>query len=256
MALTILWDMSESSEATSRCPVPHVGASPSDTPSPLSAEETNGAASGCPVPSSMWGGELREAVAAKARAAADASGLATDRAEKMAQAVVEQRATSRRAPEITQAFVAQLEKKLGYGHPLSDKTGSIEFTWTPEALARLDAVPDFCRELTKWRVEWTAAKKDLGTTITPEIMDVKYDMWGKVSHAIEERRDDGAIPWTDAAKARFDAIPSFVKGQVLEAVEGNAALWGVKEIDNDIIDKVIDRWVSTGDFHEGLYGFK
>ena len=28
------------------------------------------------------------------------------------------------------------------------------------------------------------------------------------------------------------------------------------EVDDAMVDLVIERWITTGDFHEGLYGFK
>ncbi len=86
-------------------------------------------------------------------------------------------------------------------------------------------------------------------------MQVKYEMWGRVSHAIRER-DRDALPWTASARARFDGIPDFVQGQVLEAVEGNARRLGATEVDDAVVELVIRRWIETGDFHEGLYGFK
>ncbi len=129
------------------------------------------------------------------------------------------------------------------------------FTWTPEAEARLAEIPEFCRDLTRWRVESTAHKLGLGTTITPAEMDVKYELWGRVSHDIEER-DRDALPWTDAARSRFERIPDFVRGQVLEAVEGNARSLGLSEVNDAVVDLVIDHWVQTGDFHEGRYGFR
>jgi hypothetical protein len=173
----------------------------------------------------------------------------------MAHAATEARAEQRRVAEITELFVRTLGRKLGHGHPLSDRTGMAEFHWTPEAEARLREVPEFCRELTRWRVEWTAHQLGLGTTITPEVMQVKFDMWGRVSHAIRDRRDDG-LPWTDDAYARFERIPEYVKGQVLEAIEGNARSMGATVVDGAVVDRVIARWVATGDFHEGLYGFR
>jgi len=173
----------------------------------------------------------------------------------MAQAAAESRADQQRVQQITELFVRTLGRKLGHGHPLSERTGIAEFTWTPEAEERLREVPEFCRDLTRWRVEWTAYKKGLGTTITPEVMQVKYDMWGQVSHRIRER-DEPRLPWTDDALSRFERVPEFVKGQVLEAVEGNARVLGVTEVDVAVVDRVIEKWVETGDFHEGLYGFK
>ena len=216
-------------------------------------------ASQCPVTerddAPRWEAAARDHADAVARAAAPASHVDADRAVDMARAAVESRADRKRVSDITELFVRTLGRKLGHGHPLSERTGIAEFTWTPEAEERLREVPEFCRELTRWRVEWTAYKLGLGTTITPETMQVKYDMWGRVSHAIRERRDEG-LPWTDEAYARFERIPEFVKGQVLEAVEGNARALGAVAVDSDVVDRVISKWTTTGDFHEGLYGFR
>ena len=51
-------------------------------------------------------------------------------------------------------------------------------------------------------------------------------------------------------------IPEFVRGQVIDAVEGNARRLGRTEVDDDVIDDTIGRWVDSGDFHEGMYGFR
>jgi hypothetical protein len=216
---------------------------------------------GCPVhpgaahPPVTWTSDAQRA-AATGRDRAAVSRIAPDRAVAMAERVVEARAQRDRVEEITDLFVRTLGKKLGYGHPLSERTGTeVVFSWTPEAEARLSEVPEFCRDLTRWRVEWTAHKLGLGTTITPAEMDVKYALWGRVSHDIEERdRDD--LPWTDSARTRFERIPDFVRGQVLEAVEGNARTLGLSEVNDAVVDLVIEHWVDTGDFHEGRYGFK
>lgn len=234
----------DESATPGRCPFPH-------------ADEA--AAPGCPVAhgdsSPQWDEAAREHAETTARTAAPASHLDAERAVSMANAAVEARADQKRVAEITELFVRTLGKKLGHGHPLSDRTGIAEFSWTPEAEERLAEVPEFCRELTRWRVEWTAHKLGLGTSITPEVMQIKYDMWGRVSHAIRDRHDEG-LPWTDGAYARFERIPEFVKGQVLEAVEGNARTLGATVVDTSVVDRVIAKWVDTGDFHEGLYGFK
>jgi hypothetical protein len=216
---------------------------------------------GCPVhvgaahPPLTWTADAHRA-AETGRDRAAVSRIDPERAAGMAERVVEARAQRDRVEEITDLFVRTLGKKLGYGHPLSDRTGTeVVFSWTPEAEARLAEVPEFCRDLTRWRVEWTARKLGLGTTITPAEMEVKYELWGRVSHAIEER-DRDALPWTDSARSRFERIPDFVRGQVLEAVEGNARTLGLSEVNDAVVDLVIDQWVETGDFHEGRYGFK
>jgi hypothetical protein len=239
-------------EEKSGCPYPGVseGSGPADTDS---------AAPGCPAPDlpagTQWEIEAHIMAMRKARASAATSHVSTDKAEQMAQNAVEQRAIRRGVDEISTDFVDALGKKLGYGHPLSHRTGLPTFTWTPEAEERLMEVPAFCRELTRWRVEFTAIKKGLGNTITPAIMDVKYQMWGEVSHAIQGRHQDG-LPWTETARRRFDTVPEFVRGQVLEAIEGNARTMGAAEVDDSVVDRVIERWSTSGDFHEGLYGFR
>ena len=244
-----------------RCPFPH-GEATSPHPAAGHHALTEESAGACPV----VGPAPPEPEAAKGpRWAADAELLVreragvwshgeADRGEELVRGVAEERARGRQA-EITTLFLRTLGKKLGYGHPLSEKGEELRFTWTPEAEARLADVPEFCRELTRWRVEWTAHKLDLGTTITPREMEVKYELWGRVSHAIQERERDG-LPWTGSAVDRFSRIPEFVRGQVLEAIEGNARTLGATEVDDAMVDLVIERWITTGDFHEGLYGFK
>jgi len=182
--------------------------------------------------------------------------FSTERASELGRNVAEQRATEKQMELIGSAFMAKLGKQLGYGHPLSADTAKHEFVWTPEAEAELDNIPDFCRDMTKWRVEWTAVKKNLGTTITPEIMAVKYDMWGDVSEAYMDREGGYQLEWADETRSRIENIPVFVKGQVIESIEGNAKKWGVEMVDNSVLDRVIQKWIDTGDFHEQSYGYK
>ncbi len=202
-----------------------------------------------------WHEDARRTADATARRHAKHSRIDEERAASMAARAVEARAESKQVDQIDERFVRQVQQKLGYGHPLSDRTGSLEFTWTPEAEKRLEQVPEFCRELTRWRVEWTAHKRNLGSTITPEIMETKYAMWGEVSAAIVQRHED-AMPWTESSRRRLGGIPEFVRGQVIQAVEGNARRLGLDQVDDAVIDDTIARWTRTGDFHEGKYGFR
>ena len=56
--------------------------------------------------------------------------------------------------------------------------------------------------------------------------------------------------------ARLERIPDFIKGQVIQSVEGNARVTGVERVTNEVLDRVIQKWIDTGDFHEGKYGYK
>jgi ribosomal protein L37E len=175
------------------------------------------------------------------------------RARELAQHAAESRA-ARTAEAINAAFLERLGIKIGYGHPLSPKTFEHQFTWSPEAEARLKRLPSYCRELSRWRVEWTAAKKGLGPVITPDVMDVKFEMWDEVSQAI--KRKGPQLPWDPDAEGRLQNMPDFVKGQVMEAVEGNARELGEPRVTSKVMDVVIQKWIETGDFHEGRYGFR
>jgi nucleotide-binding universal stress UspA family protein len=189
--------------------------------------------------------------------AAESKKFDPNRALELAKHLAEERAKEKGKEAIDETFLEQLGKRIGYGHPTSELTYKHEFTWTPEAEDKLKEVPEFCRELTRWRVEWTAAKKNLGNVITPEIMDVKYDMWGEVSQAIQSKPNEGkSMPWTNDAEERIAKIPEFVKGMVIQAVEGNARAWNFSEVNGEVLDRVIEKWVKTGDFHEGKFGFK
>ena len=178
-----------------------------------------------------------------------------ERAQDLGKNVAEQRAREKRIAEIGGGFMAKLGKQLGYGHPLAEVTSQHKFTWTPEAEAELEGIPDFCREMTRWRVEWTAVKMELGTVITPEIMAMKYEMWGEVSEDFMSR-EGSRLEWAPETEARLEKIPDFVKGQVIESIEGNARKWGIERVDNAVLERVIQKWIDTGDFHEQAYGYK
>ncbi|TMD68481.1 MAG: universal stress protein UspA [Chloroflexi bacterium] len=175
------------------------------------------------------------------------------RARELAEHAAESRA-ARTSEAINAAFLERLGIKIGYGHPLSPKTFEHRFTWTPEAEARLEKLPSYCRELSRWRVEWTAATKGLGPVITPEVMEVKFEMWDEVSQAIQ--RKGPKLAWDSDAANRLQNMPDFVKGQVMEAVEGHARELGQERVTSRVMDTVIQKWIETGDFHEGRYGFR
>ena len=82
-----------------------------------------------------------------------------------------------------------------------------------------------------------------------------FEMWGEVSDDIIER-GDSKLEWDNDAMARLERIPDFVKGQVIQSVEGNAKDWEITRVTNEILDRVIEKWIETGDFHEGAFGYK
>jgi hypothetical protein len=79
-------------------------------------------------------------------------------------------------------------------------------------------------------------------------------MWGEVSDALQEKGPQ--MPWEPEAEKRLENMPPFVKGQVMAAVEGNAQELGEERVTTKVMDAVIQKWIETGDFHEGRYGFR
>jgi nucleotide-binding universal stress UspA family protein len=256
--------------SSSTCPVPRNGASVAQAHHPSSSRESMANEPLILEKGASVQGEPHSAVLDKqptlTHAARDhidllaqqseAKGKASaERASQLVENVALQVAERKGLNEVTPEFIAQMGKKLGYGHPASEKTYQLDFVWTAEALAKLEEVPDFCRDLTRWRVEWTAYKKNLGRLITPESMEVKYGLWGEVSDHIRERAEP-RMRWTPEAERRLEKVPDFVKGQVIQSVEGNARQMGCTEVTSETLDRVIEKWRTTGDFHEGHYGYK
>ena len=85
-------------------------------------------------------------------------------------------------------------------------------------------------------------------------MEVKFEMWDEVSQAIQ--RKGPKLAWDSDAANRLQNMPDFVKGQVMEAVEGHARELGQERVTSRVMDTVIQKWIETGDFHEGRYGFR
>jgi nucleotide-binding universal stress UspA family protein len=230
--------------------VPKAGAVP---PAECPAHAMFGEQAEASSPDWTEGGEVK---VEEAKVRMEDVGKFTDgRAEDLVRGVAEERAKGKNMLEISESFMKRLGSQLGYGHPLAEVPADYQFEWTPEAEAELLDIPDFCREMTKWRVEWTAVKKDLGRVITPEIMKEKYDMWGEVSDAYMDR-EGKKLEWAPEAWARVENIPSFVRGQVMESVEGNASKWGAETVTTEVLDRVIQKWIDTGDFHEAQFGYK
>jgi hypothetical protein len=222
-------DGSAAAEPVARCPVSHGGDGVAATSDPY------------------------ERVAEASR---ESGRVDPERARDMTRSAAEARARLGGLNEVTAGFVETLGKKMGYGHPASPLTHELGggFTWTPEAEARLEHVPDFCREMVRWRVEWFARKRGLGTVITPETVEAKLAAWGEVSAEIEAAGT--GMPWTDAARARLDRVPESVRGEVMQAVEGNARAAGAAEVDTGALDAMVAHWTASGDFHQGRFGFR
>jgi len=47
-----------------------------------------------------------------------------------------------------------------------------------------------------------------------------------------------------------------VRGEVMQAIEGNARAAGAERVDATHIDAMREQWQRSGDFHQGRFGFR
>ena len=219
---------------------------------------TDDAPARCPVhhaaTEASAAGDVDVALRGVAERARSSGRVDPDQAVDMTRAAAEARAKLRGLNEVTAGFVESLGKKLGYGHPASPLTYRHSFTWTEAAEQRLAAVPDFCREMVRWRVEWFAVRRNLGSVITPEMVDGKVAAWGEVSQEIQS--NGHTMPWSQSAMLRLQRIPESVRGEIMQAIEGNAHAAGAEEVGEEHLDAMREQWMRSGDFHQGRFGFK
>ena len=118
-------------------------------------------------------------------------------------------------------------------------------TWTQDAQARLQQVPDgVSRELTRQRVERLAQQRGL-SIVTVDLMETKYHQWAEGS-----AKATSEMTWTQDATERIKRIPDFVKGMVVQAVEAYARGRGLSEITGDVVGEAKGLWGETGRFHQ------
>ncbi len=118
-------------------------------------------------------------------------------------------------------------------------------TWTPDAEARLQQVPEgVMRELTRQRVE-KLARQQSQAVVTVELMEAKYQQWAQSSE-----RAASEMAWTDDATSHIERVPSFVQGMVVKAIEAYARNQGLTEITPKIVDEAKGFWRETGRFHQ------
>ncbi|MFQ5873030.1 MAG: PCP reductase family protein [Dehalococcoidia bacterium] len=116
--------------------------------------------------------------------------------------------------------------------------------WTPEAWARLLQVPEgLMRELTRQRVECLAERRG-ESIVTMALVEEKYEAWSRGSAKVA-----GEMVWSEEARQRIESIPTFVRGKVIEAIEGYARDRGVPEITTELMEEAKHFWEETGRFH-------
>lgn len=123
----------------------------------------------------------------------------------------------------------------------------LELTWTEAALRKISEIPEgFMRRMTQWRVE-AHGRKNGYPTITPEVIQEKYNIWAQGSRQVERH-----LPWESEAETRIEKIPSFVRAIVVREIEECSREKGLTRVSVSILNDVTTRWTEAmklqGDF--------
>jgi hypothetical protein len=150
-------------------------------------------------------------------------------------------ATAGALNEVKPAFIARLARFYAPGTAGRRVPATLDLVWSPEAEGLLAEVPAYCRELARWRVEWTAYKLQLGRLITRDLWEREQADWSELADHLRPERLR-RLAWEPGARARLEAVPAFVREQVALALEINAAHLGHGGVTEEAFDAVARRW--------------
>lgn len=142
----------------------------------------------------------------------------------------------------TQSGKAQSSEKTGGGCPFSAmvaqmgltasdlKAGAASnFTWSPDAKAKLEKLPGFVQPMVKASVE-AYARKHGYTTITLQVMD-------------DSKNDSSGIAWAKEAEQRLENIPDFIRPMARREIERIAKERGLATVTTQIMDEAKEKFM-------------
>ena len=163
----------------------------------------------------------------------------------MAKAAVEKEARERGLAKVTEDLIwkarARWEGKKEVAEP---SESSIQ--WTEGALKRLEKVPEFSRDMAKFRIGVFAAKKGY-TLITEEVLEERYAGWAEEMGKVEP---DPSLGWTEQARSRVDKIPEHIRPVVIKEIEALARRQGMRLINEQLLETAKKMWDDFETFHQ------
>ncbi len=96
-------------------------------------------------------------------------------------------------------------------------------TWSPEALERMEKIPDFVRPMVKSGIETFAQKKGY-QVVTPTVID-------------ESKNDQDGFEWTPGASQKLENIPAFIRPLAKKEIERIAMEKGVTQISEEMLEE-------------------
>ena len=90
----------------------------------------------------------------------------------------------------------------------------------------------------------TIAKKNGLESIEANFIESVLDTFQKGSEQVTE-----AMPWDSSARARLSAVPSMVRGMLIQEIECQAAQSEQEQVGPEFVEQIIDQWRDSGQFH-------
>ncbi len=116
--------------------------------------------------------------------------------------------------------------------------------WTPEAKARLNAVPvGFCRDMVVKAAETIGGVNGL-SEIDSEFVKQLLRTFRTGAEGVSE-----ALPWDADARIRVSRAPKMVRGMLIREIENWTRRHGRDSVDEAAVDSVKDQWMKRGFFH-------
>ena len=139
-----------------------------------------------------------------------------------------------------------MQGKIAHSSQADSEEKTVELTWTPEALKRLERVPaGFMRDMSKARIEeWGKAHEyDL---VSLEVVEEKYQSWTDGSKGLKPE-----LEWAETARDRIEKVPEFIRPMVMKEIERKVQSQGKSYVDESALDQVMDAWGGSLDsFHQ------
>ena len=138
-------------------------------------------------------------------------------------------AVSAPPPAVSPASVADAVQAEAGKCPFSSmlagmKEGAVsKVTWSPEALERMEKIPDFVRPMVKSGIE-AFAQKNGYQVVTPKVIE-------------ESKNDQDGFEWTPGASQKLENIPAFIRPLAKKEIERIAMEKGVTRISEEVLEE-------------------
>ncbi|WP_164880806.1 PCP reductase family protein [Aestuariirhabdus litorea] len=120
----------------------------------------------------------------------------------------------------------------------------MEITWTGDARARLDRIPEGPMRAMVHRVIETLAGEARLSVVTLEYVEQVLAIFQQGASVVEER-----LPWDDSAREGIARAPQMIRGMLVREIEQLARERGQERVDETVVKQAKARWQQGDAFH-------